>query len=151
MVKSKRENEQVCKYFALCAKFEVENGREPEFEDIYPLMGLSPKQVRNLACILEINVQTILDNTVDEDNSTTLLDRVASFDTNPFSGSSIVKNLLSTLEYDILIAKGEGASNKQIAAYFNLEVDEVKDIINEAIKKVKNSDIYDALKNNTKE
>ena len=148
---SKREYEALCKYYALCSKFEIEKGREPEFEDIYPLMDLSPKQTRNLASILEINIQSILDNTIDEDNSTTLLDRVASFDANPFSGSSIVKNLLTDIEYDILMAKGEGLTNKQIATYFNLEVEDVKDIISDVLEKVKNSDIYDALKNNTKE
>ena len=148
---SKREYEQLCKYYALCAKYELDNGREAEFEDIYPLMDLSTKQIKNLAAILDVSVNYTLDNTIDDDNSTTLLDRVASYDNNPYSGLEMVKKLLSDLEYDILIAKGEGYSDKKLASAFGLDVYEVKKIINEAKEKVYNKDVYDALVNSNKE
>lgn len=148
---SKREYEMLCKYYALCARFEVDNNKEPEFEDIYPLMGLSERQVKNLAGMLDISLHYTLDNTIDDENDTTLLDRVASYDTNPYSGSEIVKSMLSTLEYDILMGYGEGYSIKQLAIAFEMDASGIKSILNEARAKCYNMDVYDALTNTKKE
>ncbi len=148
---SKREYEMLCKYYALAARFEVDNGREPEFEDIYPLMNLSEKQVRNLAGMLEISLHYTLDNAIDDENATTLLDRVASYDADPYSGSEMVKGMLTELEYDILMGYAEGCTIRQLAIAFEMDASGIKAILNEVRDKCRTEEVYNALNNTHKE
>ena len=145
---SKRENEMVCKYYATARNYIRDYQKEPEFDDIAPFLGLTEKQEEKLRQIISISISNCLDKQIDDDNETTLLERIESYDPNPYSGASIIQGMLTKTEYDMLLAKGEGYSITKIATEFHLEVDEAKKKMDEIIKKVSTKDIYDALHDN---
>lgn len=147
---SKRENDLLCKFYMYCAKFEEENGKEPEFEDIISLLDVTDKQVDFLRRTVGLTVSSMLDSTIDEEGEVTMLDRVASYDANPYSGTTIIKNLLTDDEYSILLARSEGYSIPQIASEFHMEVNEAKKVIKDIINKVSTNDVLEALRDSNR-
>ena len=63
----------------------------------------------------------------------------------PYSGTTIIKSILTENEYDILVAKSEGYSITQIANVFHMDINEAKKKIKDIISKVSNNEIKNAL------
>lgn len=142
---SKRENELLCKFYMYCAKYEEQMGKEPSFDDIISLLDLNDKQIDFLRRTSNLSVSLILDNTIDEDKEVSMLDKISSYDANPYSGTTIIKSILTDNEYDILIAKSEGYSITQIANVFHMDINEAKKKIKDIISKVSNNEIKNVL------
>lgn len=143
---SKRESELLSKFYMYLAKYEEENNKEADIEEVLGMLELTKKQESFLRLAIGLNVSTILDNQIDSDNEVTLLDRLSCYDSNPYSGTTIIKNILTDNEYDILMAKSEGYSITQIASVFHMDINEAKKKVKDIISKVSNNDVLDALR-----
>ena len=146
---SKRENELLCKFFMYCAKFEEENGKEPDFDEIIALLDVNNNQIAFLSKVVGLTVSSILDNTIDEDKEVTMLDRIPSYDNNTYSATTIIKNILSDYEYHILMAKTEGCSIPEIASELHMGLNETKKLVKDIINKVSTNEVLDALRDSS--
>lgn len=141
---SKREHEMQCKYFALAAKFEEDNHRAPEFDDIAPLMNLTEGQEKRLRLILCLSVSVSLDNNLDDDSQTTILDRCYAYDENAYTATAFIKQSLDTTEYNMLLAFADGEPVNKIAKEFDMplavckrKLDQIKGKLNnEALREM---------------
>lgn len=143
---SKRDYALFKTYHVKLQELVMEMERMVSFDEVVKYMNLTPKQIEKLDGMLLLSDIKSLDNAINDDDDAPFSELIPSNDKPENDGVAIIQNTLTNIEYSMLIEKGEGMSLNKIASLHNLDIDEAKNIIKEAILKVNSEAIREALR-----
>lgn len=143
---SVRDYELIMAYLSTETRLLNELNGDYDQEDVFEEMHLTNKQIDKLIDLLNISSVASLNSYYDEDNELELIDIIAADSTSNVAEFAKAE-LQNDVQYNILLNKAVyDMTYKDIAAEYNLSLKEVKSLYDDGIRKLKNSDIAEAVR-----
>lgn len=142
----KRDYEMLKKYYSASIKLMQEYNREVNEDEIISYLKLNDKQIKHLKNLLNLSNPSSLDKKINEDDDLTYMDIIPANKTSTNYFEVVNKILQDKTSTNVFLDKAlYNLTYDEIASNYNLDIREVKNIYNDAIKKLKTEEFYNNL------